>query len=286
MSPSEYPWLKFYPDRPRWDMELEPRWMVDALGDSATKHPTRPAMDFMGKIYTYHKLYNLVGRFAKGLQTLSVQKGDKVGLCLPNCPLYPIAYYGALMAGAVVVNFNPLYAERELEHLIEDSECDIIVTLDLKLMMGKLEKALASTRLEKLIIGRFADFLPFPKNALFPLIKAGEIASINNDARFIKLHELLKNDGKAVRPEIDLVNDVAVLQYTGGTTGVPKGAMLTHANISINAVQCYAHFPDPPTDEPHEKMLAALPFFSCFCDDGVPEHGGDSRNENRHLAAL
>jgi long-chain acyl-CoA synthetase len=261
-----YPWLAHYPEKPKWNMELPVRLMSDVFDETVATNPNKNALDFMGKIYDWNTLHNKVQKFASGLQKIGVQKGAKVGLFLPNCPLSIIAYYGILKTGATVVNFNPLYAERELAYQIEDSECDIMVTLDLTMLMDKMTKMLSDTRLEKLIIGKFTDDLPFPKNILFPIVKAKEHAKVQASARSILLDDLLNNDGAITPPAIDPENDLAVLQYTGGTTGVPKGAMLTHANIYVNAAQAYANFPekDMSVNGGHEKMLAVLPFFHVF----------------------
>ena len=261
-----YPWLSHYPEKPQWDMDFPLRLMSDVFDDTATQNPDKAALDFLGKTYNWATLQDKVHRFAVGLQKMEVSKGTKVGLFLPNCPLSIIAYYGILKTGATVVNFNPLYAERELAYQIEDSECDIMVTLDLSMLMDKMTKMLSDTRLEKLIVGKFTDDLPFPKNILFPILKSKDQAKVKSSNRIVALADLLDNDGNVAAPDIDVANDLAVLQYTGGTTGVPKGAMLTHANIYVNARQAYANFPekDMSVNDGHEKMLAILPFFHVF----------------------
>lgn len=265
----KYPWIEHYPDKPDWKMDIKPRLMCDVLEETSARQPQHSALDFMGKRYSWEQLTLDINHFAAGLQHMDLQKGQKVGLFLPNCPLFVIAYYGVLKAGGTVVNYNPLYAEQELKHQIEDSETDIIVTLDLKMMMDKMEKMLEQTRLQKIILGTFTNYLSFPKNILFPILKPKEqkwfIKSVYSK-NVILLKKLLQNDGKVKTPDIDIENDLAVLQYTGGTTGVPKGAMLTHANIYVNAVQAYANFPEPDQSihNGHEKMLSVLPFFHVF----------------------
>lgn len=258
-----YTWLKNYPPKPDWHMEIIPRSMVEVLESTAAAKPNAQAFDFMGNgtTHTWSELLALVNKFAKGLQGLGVKKGDKIGIFLPNCVYVPIAYYGALKIGATVVNYNPLYAEAELRHQIEDSDTDIFVTLDLKLMTDKAVKMLSDTRLKKIIICPFIDVLPFPKNYLFPIFKGKDRSKLAFTKRILSYDEIVKNDGNPDAVSLDLTEDVAVLQYTGGTTGVPKGAMLTHANIHANAVQAYSNFPEP---EGHEKMLAVLPFFHVF----------------------
>lgn len=258
-----YTWLKSYPSKPDWHMDIPPRTMVGVLEDTVRSKPDDQAFDFMGNgtTHTWSELLSLVNKFAKGLQKEGVKKGDKVGLFLPNCVYVPIAYYAVLKIGATVVNYNPLYAEAELRHQIEDSETDFFVTLDLKLMTDKAEKMLSETRLRRIIVCPFLSILPFPKNILFPVFKGRDRSKITFGERILSYNDIIKNDGKPEAVEIDLHEDIAVLQYTGGTTGVPKGAMLTHMNIYANAVQCYANFPEP---DGHEKMLAILPFFHVF----------------------
>lgn len=266
MNSKDYPWLKSYPPKPDWHMEIKPRLMADVFDEIVEKKPLSTGFDFIGKTYNWVTLQKAINQFAAGLQQIGVQKGQKVGLFLPNCPLSIIAYYGILKTGATVVNFNPLYAKAELEYQIEDSETDIMVTLDLKMLTDMMEQMIEGTRLEKLIVGKFTDFLPFPKNLLFPIVKGKDVAKIQSSSRIVMLEQLMNNDGQVTPVDIDLENDLAVLQYTGGTTGVPKGAMLTHANIYVNAAQAYANFPEPNMDVNggHEKMLAVLPFFHVF----------------------
>lgn len=258
-----YTWLKNYPPKPDWHMEIPTRSMVDVLESTAAAKPDAQAFDFMGNgtTHTWLQLLTLVNKFAKGLQDIGVKKGDKIGLFLPNCIYVPIAYYATLKIGATVVNYNPLYAEAELRHQIEDSDTDIFVTLDLKLMTDKALKMLPETRLQKIIVCPFVDVLPFPKNILFPIFKGKDRSKISFTKRILSYDDIIDNNGNPDAPTLDLTEDIAVLQYTGGTTGVPKGAMLTHANIHANAAQAYANFPDP---EGHEKMLAVLPFFHVF----------------------
>jgi long-chain acyl-CoA synthetase len=160
-----------------------------------------------------------------------------------------------------VVSYNPLYAEREIAHQIEDSETDLMVTLDLVLLLPKLEPMLARTRLKAIIVGKMADILPFPKKLLFPLVKARELARVPDDGRHIWFADLIANGG-GVSAVPDPHRDIAALQYTGGTTGVPKGAALTHRNLQVNALQMVAWHPD--VRHGAERVLALLPLFHVF----------------------
>ena len=267
MTEAEFPWLTDYPPKPDWHMEIKPGLMTDVFDDLVKRKPNSQAFDFMGKTYSWAEIGDAVNRFAAGLQKMGVKKDQKVGLFLPNCPLFLIAYYGVLKIGGTVVNFNPLYVKAELAHQIEDSDTEIMVTLDLAMLYDKMEEALSDTRLEKLIIGKFADMLGFPKNLLFPIVKSKDVAKVDkSNSRITMLDDLMNNDGQYQPAQLDPLEDVAVLQYTGGTTGTPKGAMLTHMNIYANAVQCYSNFPDPDPNinNGHEKMMAVLPFFHVF----------------------
>lgn len=232
------------------------------LDNAAKDFPKKRAFDFLGKHFTWQELSDAANAFAKGLQLAEVKKGTKIGLLFPNCPQSLIAYYGALKAGMTVVNYNPLYAEKDLAHQIEDSQTDIIVTLDLTATYDKAAKMLKETRLKHIIVCRFTDALPFPKNLLFPVLKSKEIASWPRDDHHTDLDDLLANDGKPEEVKIDVKKDVALLQYTGGTTGTPKGAMLTHQNLSANAEQCLIAFDGVEMGK--EKMLAVIPFFHVF----------------------
>ncbi len=233
------------------------------VDDAARDFSSQPAFDFLGKKFTWKEIGDTVDAFARGLQEAGVAKGTKIGLLLPNCPQYLVAYYGALKAGMTVVNYNPLYAEDQLEHQINDSETEIMVTLDLKATYDKTAEMLKRTEvLKNVIVCRFVDVLPFPKNLLFPVVKGGEIASWPRDDHHHDFSDFLDNDGKPEPVEIDVANDVALLQYTGGTTGTPKGAMLTHANLSANTEQCLIAFEGVEMGK--EKMLGVIPFFHVF----------------------
>ncbi|MEM7679884.1 MAG: long-chain fatty acid--CoA ligase [Pseudomonadota bacterium] len=268
MSDANYPSIENYPNGTDWNMEITPRPLYEMLDETAAEFSDNLAFDFLGKTWKWGEIKEQVDDFAAALQhKLDVKKGTKVGIFLPNSPYYLVAFYAILKAGGTVVNFNPLYAERELSHQIEDSEVDFMVTLDLDMLYEKMQAMLNGSRLKKIIVCKFTDILPFPKNLLFPLVKRGDMAKIKSFRRKFWYHELLddvkSNNLKAESVEIDPVEDVAVLQYTGGTTGVPKGAMLTHQNLHANAVQCQAWFPDD-LKRGEGRMLGVLPFFHVF----------------------
>ncbi len=262
MKQAQYPWLKNYPSNVDWDMDIDVQPIFHILQETAAKYPDKPAFDFLGKKYNWQEIYDLSRKMAKGLQDEGIKKGDKIGLFLPNCPYFIISYFAILMSGAVVVNLNPLYAIDELSTLIEDSEIDKIVTLDIKMLYEKMDKMLHATRLSKLIICSFADVLPFPKNLIFPIVKRKEVANVNSSNRTIFYSDLIDNDGNFDAPQINPEEDLAVLQFTGGTTGLPKAAMLTHQNIYANVRQAQSWFYQIERGE--QKILCILPFFHVF----------------------
>ena len=256
------PWLASYPPRLDWSAPITPKPLHHLLDDSAARYPQHRCIDFLDKHYTYAEVKDLSDRAAKGLMSLGLKPGMKLGLFLPNCPYYVIFYYAALKCGAAVVNFNPLYVEREIEHQIADSQTDMMVTLDLHSLFDKLEHLLDRTRLQKLIVCPFADSLPFPRNLLVPIAMFRDLAHLQRDQRHALYRDLIDNDGVLTVPDCDPVSTLALLQYTGGTTGVPKGAALSHANVYVNALQSHAWFADVTNDK--SKVIGILPLFHAF----------------------
>ena len=265
------PWLAGYPGNVDWHAEIPVRPLYALLDEAVARYAERCCVDFLDKRYSYREIGELANRVAKGLRRLGVKRGTKVGLFLPNCPYAVIFYYGILKAGGTVVNFNPLYAERELIHQIEDSDTEIMVTLDLKALCGKLLPLVKKTGLKTVIVCSMAAILPFPKNILFPVAKRKEIARFADGDRTVSFDEVVANDGAVVPPEIDPRTEIALLQYTGGTTGVPKGAMLTHANAVANAMQLRLWA--PALGGQAEKILGVLPLFHVFAMTVVMNHG-------------
>jgi long-chain acyl-CoA synthetase len=259
---TDQPWLRSYPNEIDWGAAIPTGRLDSLLDDAAQRYPNNRFIDFLGRSYTYAGIADQVSRAAAGFQELGVGKGVKVGLFLPNCPHFIIAYYGILQAGGTVVNYNPLYAEEEVRHQVEDSETDFMVTLSLQALYPKAAAMLRTSRVKKLIVGTLHEALPFPKKFLFPLFKRGEIARVPNDARHLSFRELLHGEGSPQPVDIDPETDVAVLQYTGGTTGVSKGAMLTHANLYANTHQTLNWFTN--LEPGQERMMGVLPLFHVF----------------------
>ena len=239
-----------------------PERVTDHLSRSARDFPSHPAIDFLGRRWSYAALAEEVERVAVGLQALGVVKGDRVGLCLPNTPYFVVGYYAALTIGAVVVNYNPLYVERELAHQIRDSGTSVMVVIDMPEIHRKVVAAAADTPLRKIVVCSLADALPRPKAMLFKLLKRKErLARLPDDGRHVRYEELSSARG-ALRPVAVSGEDLAVLQYTGGTTGTPKGAMLTHRNIAANSAQNVAYNPERRRGE--ARVLGVLPLFHVF----------------------
>ncbi|MWC29995.1 long-chain-fatty-acid--CoA ligase [Paenibacillus sp. MMS18-CY102] len=273
MEPIEpRPWLRHYPEEVPPSASY-PDWSVpDLLLEAARKHGDRPAVHFLGRTITYNRLLEDVRKMAGILRGFGVAKGERVAIMLPNCPQAVIAYYGALLAGAVVVQTNPLYVERELEHQLADSGASVIITVDLLYarlarVRGEHPELGPLPDLRKVIITSIKDGLPFPKNILYPLKqrKEGFRPDIPYGKHGIHAYSRLM---AAAKPDlasvagIDAANDLAQLQYTGGTTGLAKGVMLTHRNLVANTMQTSAWF--YRATDTRERFLAALPLFHVF----------------------
>ena len=261
---TDMPWIKSYPSGVRWDAPIQPSAVQKILDDTAAKWPDKPALEHMGKQLNYRELLALCNRAAKGLQQLGVGPGVHVGLFLPNTPHYVIAFFGVLKAGGTVVNYSPLDAERVLEHKVENSETDFLVTLDLAALYPQMAGMLGHTRLRKLIVGSMAEMTAAPE-AVAAQMKAGkQLADVARDDAHLSFEQLLANDGRfEPHPIGDPAKAIAVLQYTGGTTGLPKGAMLTHANLTSAVAQAWETV-NGVLEEGNERVLAVLPPFHIY----------------------
>jgi len=267
------PWLKSYPAGVRWDAPIEAAPLQSILESSARRFADRPALQFMDRRITYAELDALADRAAAGFQKLGVGPGVHVGLFMPNTPHDVIALFGVLKAGGVVVNYSPLDALSTLEFKIEDSETDILVTLDLAAVYPQAEKLLASTRLKKLVVGAFPEFAAAPGPVKAFMMAQGLLAEVPSDERHVAFRDLIDNDGRyQAHPVGDPAEALAVIQYTGGTTGAPKGAMLTHANLTAACAQYMetATRTDPPAMvEGEERTLCVLPLFHIYALSAV-----------------
>lgn len=269
-----FPWLKHYPEGINWYAELSGGPVPSLLDYAIDRYSDRPCTNFLGRRLTYAEIGDLVDRTAAGLQKRGIGKGDHVGLLLPNTPTYVVFYYAVLRTGATVVNFNPLYTVEELEAQIADSQTTIMVTLDLALTFDKVEQMIDKGSLDKAVVCSFANLLPPLKRMLFRLFKSKQLANIDASSigPALLMEDVLQdNDGKVKPVDISPADDVAVLQYTGGTTGTPKGAMLTHDNLTINIrqIQLWAR----NVYEGDERFMAILPFFHVFAMTSVLNFG-------------
>lgn len=273
----DFPWLKSYPVDIDWFAQVPVSTLPDMFDASVKKHGDKTCLNFLGKTMTYKEVGAAVDAFAKSLQDQGIGKGNTVGLCLPNSPFYIIAYYGALKAGAIVANFNPLYADKEIEHQINDSKTDIMVAVNVQEVMPKVEAMLGKTCLKKIVACDLSEVMPSSKkwavrliNKIKPLFKNNKklaaiptLVPVKKDAQHVAFSDMLKAKGKPAAVNLT-PGDTAVLQYTGGTTGVPKGAELTHANLTANLAQANMWFTDGQAKPDKEKVLVVLPFFHVF----------------------
>jgi len=274
LKSEHYAWLDHYPEGVDWHKTYaaEPLWTL--LDRAVASHPDNVCTNFLGKTITYREIGRQVDEIAAGLAAEGIGKGSRVGLLLPNCPTFIGYYFAALKLGATIVNYNPLYTVEELAHQVADSGTEVIVTLDLKALFGKVEALLSNGRLARAVVCSFPKLLPPAKAVLFKLFKSRELAHPAKSGvadRVILEAALLKRGSGYDVAHIDPLTDVAVLQYTGGTTGTPKGAMLTHANLYINTFQVADWAPN--LIDGQERMLGVLPFFHVFAMTVVMNNG-------------
>jgi long-chain acyl-CoA synthetase len=258
----EKPWLKFYePHVPEY-IDYPQITMPAVLEETARKYPDHTATIFKDAKLTFRELNEAVDRFAAALQGLGVKKGDRVAIHLLNTPQFPIAYYAALRIGGIVVPCNPIYTAREIRHQLQDSGAEIIVTLSL--MYPLVKQIRAETKLRHVIVANIKTYLPPILKLLFTLLKekkGGHRVDISGDADTYRFTDLLAQASAKPQPVEITWDDTAVLMYTGGTTGVSKGAQLTHKNILANAVQCKAWI---NAGEGQGMSLTALPLYHSF----------------------
>lgn len=259
-------WRTAYRHPTAWAQEFPPLALPALLEASAARAPDAALLDFMGRKYSYAETLSGARRVACGLVRLGIAKGDRVGLYLPNVPHYVAAYYGAMMAGATVVNFSPLYTAAELAHQVADSGTRLLFTLSASSLLPTALEVLDKSGLERLVVGSVAGALPATKGLFYRLFRGGEVAKRPDDPRILAFSALIANEGAPPDVAIDPVEDVALLQYTGGTTGTPKGAMLTHQALSANARQIAAVDPLAGVED---RILGALPLFHIFANAAV-----------------
>lgn len=265
-APHVRPWIASYPEGIDWTVELDIRPVHEQVLAACAKNPSAVALDFLGGTTSFGELASKIIAFAGALQReFGVKKGSRVALMLPNTPFYPIAYYAVLRAGGTVVNCNPLYTVHELSHIAENAGAEVMVTLDLQQIFEKAEKLVQAGHIKSLVVCHFPDALPLVKKILFSVAKRRDLARLKASPiadRISHFHTMVERGEPPTAVVIDAQTDIAVQQYTGGTTGLPKGAQLTHANIAANMSQinhwgCGLFLPPA-------KIVAVLPFFHIF----------------------
>ncbi|WP_245638487.1 long-chain-fatty-acid--CoA ligase [Croceicoccus bisphenolivorans] len=247
-----------------WDSEFEPLSVPDLFERGVCLAGTRKIADFYGRRTSYVDMREEARKVAAALQRAGVGKGDRVGLYLPNVPVYLAAYYGTMIAGATVVNFSPLYTVEELAAQVEDSGVKILFTIDSVALLPTAREVLDCSALETLVVKGLADMLPRLKSALLRIVGRNQLAEIpSGDSRVVPYDRFVAGCGQPDPVDIDPENDIALLIYTGGTTGRPKGAMLSHQNMTVNARQTLRV--DVHRGE-RDIMLGVLPLFHVFAN--------------------
>ena len=250
-------WHKSYgPGVPK-SLDYERTTISEALTRSAKNFPNHIALNYMGKKITYAELDRLVNSFARSLQDIGIQEGDKVGVCLPNIPQVIIANLAIFRIGAVTVQNNPLYTERELAYQLNDSDARIVITL--ALLIPRMEKIKPETKIEKIVGCHVHTYLPFPKKQLFPFIKKDMYKKIVPTKDIKVFNDLIGHYSSAPVKDCSKWDEPGALLYTGGTTGFSKGVMLSHSNLSCNVQQLDAWFSDLRPGE--DKLVGNLPVF-------------------------
>ncbi|MBF6593229.1 MAG: long-chain fatty acid--CoA ligase [Thermaceae bacterium] len=257
------PWLKHYDPGVSADIQYPEVSLWRLLEASAQKYPQHIALEFLGFTLQYKDLWNDVQKFAGALQATGVKPGDRVAIMLPNSPQFVMAFFGTLAAGAVCVNVNPLYTPRELQHQLKDAGAETFVVLDT--LWPRYAEIEGEVSVKRVFTTGIQDYLPFPKNLLYPV-------KMRREKRWVKLpaHPKRLDFKKAlksaapVEPYLAKPDDLALLQYTGGTTGVSKGAMLSHRNLVANVYQNIAWSPESRAEEGKGVMLTAIPLFHVY----------------------
>ena len=235
--------------------------LPELLTQAAEAYPDRPALIYYGRVISYKQLNELVNRFARTLLSFGLGRGSVIGIMLPNLPQAVFGYYGGLKAGATVTPINPLYVEAEIEHQISDAGCETILALDQ--FFPRIQPLLGRGRLKRVILTGPDDYLPWLKRMVFPWTSAGRNRPRSATAvpAVHSLRAIMR--GSASPPAVRIAHDdLALLQYTGGTTGIPKGVELSHRNLLCNTWQCRSWMPSLRPGQ--ETFLAVLPFFHVY----------------------
>lgn len=267
----EKPWLAFYEKDVPYSIDYPKIPLHQTLEDSARRYPDQTALKLvlrylgpvtLGATLSYRQLLDQVNRFAAALTALGVRKGDRVALMLPNLPQFVIAFYGALKVGAIIVNTNPTYTSREIEHQFSDAGAETVVLLSG--FYSKLREIQANTQVKRVIVADVPDYVHPPFNALVKstVKKHGQMVDVPEGNGIYNFRKLLDAHPEAP-PKVDVMpDDTALFQYTGGTTGIPKAAMLTHHNLVVNTVQIKNWM--RTIEDGKERVMGAIPFFHVY----------------------
>ena len=255
-------WTESYDKDVVENIDYQDTLVTSYLEESTQAFPDNPALVFQGYTVTFKEFNEMVARFAAALKAYGIKKGDSVAILLPNVIPCVVAYYATLKIGGVVVLNNPLYADRELEHQFTDSNSKFLITLDL--LADRMVKLREKTNIETIVYTSIGEFLPFIKRMLFPLVakKKGLAKDVTPAKNLYKFKDVIAQYAPDYTQTDVTMDDVAMYQYTGGTTGLSKGVMLTHRNISYQIQQVESWFPG--FENGQEVMLGALPFFHVF----------------------
>ena len=259
-------WLRAYDPGTPADIDVPDEPVHAALAEAARRYPRRTAIRFFGRSISYAELNLLANRFANALVTLGGRKGERVALLMPNCPQMVLAYYGGLRAGAVMVPTSPLYVESELEHQLADAEVSVVVCLSS--LFGRVQAVRQRVpTLRQVIVTSIKDFFPTHLRLLFSITRErrdGHRVRLPADGRTFWLKRLLAR-ARSSDPGVAVsADDLALLQYTGGTTGLAKGAMLTHRNLVANTLQVRAWFGNLANPDGPDIVLGVLPLFHIY----------------------
>ena len=258
----EKPWLKFYESHVPESIDYPRTTLSAALQDMAQKYPDRSAMIFRNNSVSYREFNQAVDRFGASLQQLGVEKGTRVAVHMPNCPQFPISYYAALRVGAIAVPCNPIYTARELKHQLTDSGSEVIITLSSTYPI--IRQIRSQTSLRHVVVAKIKTYFPPIVKLLFTLFmekKMGHRVDFSGDSNTYWFSDLLADASMEPSPVDVAWDDTAVLMYTGGTTGVSKGAQLTHKNVYVNAYQTDVWV---NSVEAEDSTLATLPLFHSY----------------------
>ncbi|OZU89782.1 long-chain fatty acid--CoA ligase [Virgibacillus indicus] len=261
---NEKMWHTHYPSEIPTSITYDRKPLHAYLDASAERYGEKKALYFMGKEMSFRQLQSEARKMARYMQSLGLKKGDKVAIMLPNCPQGVISYYAALMSGAIVVQTNPLYTERELEYQLKDSDAKVIVCLDI--LLPRVTNVRGNTSVQHTIVTGIKDYLPFPKNLIYPFIQKKQynmVVKVEQSEETHVWNKMIEQSSEDYQQvDVNPEKDLALLQYTGGTTGFPKGVMLTHYNLVANVQMCKAWL--YKTKEAQEVVLGVLPFFHVY----------------------